>query len=440
MDHGWLRFSLLALAPCLLSACGDDRPPPVPTDSGIRYDARPPVDGAVDAGPAMDSSTDGPTPLDAGMPDSGDFPVCRTDPDDAFTLGVDIVARERVVAVAGAADGFLVAWSEARVGVPDVFVRPIPSTGVPPDEARLTGGTALSQGPTLLSLGTSFLAAWFDNALGNFEIRAQAVSSAGVATGTTQRLTDNALRDDNPALLRMGSNVLAVWVEDDLLASTRIARSRILSASGMPTGAPQAVTVPPESPTLPMLAPLGDGAAMVWAENRLDTSHIVLRRLDASGAAVGSGITLDTEANADGTADIATTTTGGAVVFGALVGGVRHEVRLRRVDDMGMPIGAERIITLPPQAATGPSIVRFGGGYAVAYRVLADTGLTEPIVRAIFIDSVGDLVDSFDLGTATAAGGRVTIRASADGSLLVAWADVAGGTTEMKAVRIRCGL
>ncbi len=439
-----LRRSLLgsmALVAALLGACGDDegRPPPPGTDAGPRIDSGPRTDsGPRDGGPdgALDAGDGGGTGFDAG---SG--PTCVLGPADVWDLAEEVGVQPRTVPVAARAVGFGVAWTASQDGANNVWFRAVPLAGDPSDAVQITDDYALSRGPALLSLGDSFLVAWYDNSSGNFDVWARPIGTDGAATGSAQQITTSTLRDDNPALVRSGSGVLAAWVEDDMVGGTRIARSRMLSAAGAPSGSPSTVSAPPLSPAEPILTPRSGGYALTWAETRAGASHVIVVPLDATGASAGDPVTVDTEGNSDGTVDAHLGESGGAVVFGVMVSGVRPEVRFRAVTPTGSVSDTlpERSLTIgADERGTDPSIDALGPGYVVAYRALPAGERTTPMIRLLVVDSIGDVVVDGDIAEAASTGGRTSVAVAPDATVLITWSDIEGTTTTLRAARVAC--
>jgi len=403
------------------------------------------MDGSMDG--SIDGSMDGSGPdgsVDSSMGDGGVevFPGCTDTVFQEIDLGSDVRNLQQTVAVAPAAETFGLAWSDASDVFENIRVRVVPTRGGLGSNADLTTGFNTSEGAALLSTGTSFLAAYYDNSVAGagYEVFVRPVDATGMPTGTAARLSNNMVRDDNPALLRMGSANLVVWVEDD--TTDRVARAAIISDSGSIMGAVQTLTTPPESPATPVLSALSGGAGMAWAENRASGSDAVLLRVDTSAALVaGSKVVLSTEHDAAGAVDLATTdASGGAAVFDVSVSGVRPEVHFREVGADGSLPAPERIVSLAPATGKDASIAALAGGYVVAYRALPDGTITEPTLRLTLLDLRGEILNTFEGPTMAADGGRTTIRVAGDGRLLVAWEDqdaVAGGR-RLRAARVRC--
>ncbi len=427
-------------------------PPPPPSDAGQQgTDAGPGHDGGpvADGGAPRDGALlDAMTTADGALPDgavgdggAGDGGAgCEMAPSGHIRLGTDAVGHAtRVVAIAPHANGFTVAWAAAGVGIDQIWTREVPSSGTAPDAVQVTT-SAISRSPSLASLGTSTLLSFYDNSAGNYEVQVVPLDASASPVGSPMRLTMNTLRDDQPALVTLGTGFLAAWVEDDMVAGTRTAKTHLLSSGGAPSGSVQTVSSPGQSPTTPILSPLMGGPGVAWAEVGSSGTDVILQRLDMSGATTGGPITLSTEHNADGAVDMATDEGGGAVVFGTLVGGVRPEVRFRPIDGTGMPTGPERILTMAPEQGRDPSIAMFAGGYVVSYRAIADTGLSQPEIRLAFVDRLGNVVTRTSVTNCVALGGRTTVRVAGDGTILVGWNDQSGPTEgSLTVVRLVCG-
>lgn len=434
-----LRASLVGacLVPlAALSGCGDDDVPPVPP-----YDAGPPRDsGPRDAGPPRDGGD-----LDGALGDGGELPdgsvgpsTCTVaSPDDLFALTTDLIERDRTPTVAANASGFAVAWSETR-GSEDVFVWTLPPGATTGTETRVTMDSAISRDPAISANGTGWAVAWYDNSMAGYEIYAQALATSGMPMGTPTRLTSNMARDDSPAILSFGSGLLAAWVTEDLMAGSRTASTRLLAATTAPSAAATAITAPPLAPTSLVLSPLMDGAGLGWAQTSAGVAQAYVQRVGMDGHALGTAQMLSTEANADGSIYLATTSSGGGAVFGARISGVRPEVRFRPIDGTGAPSGPERIITPTPELGQDASIAAFAGGYVVAYRAAPDGTITVPTLRLALLDSLGGVISKLDLDATEMRGGRTSIAVAPDGRILVVWSESTDTKTNIRAARITC--
>ncbi|NOY90463.1 MAG: hypothetical protein GXP55_04575 [Deltaproteobacteria bacterium] len=424
-----------------LGACGGKKapPPPPPADTGPRdagIDSS--RDGAIDSG--RDGSVDGSTLGDGGAGEV--FPGCTETIFEEIDLGADVRGFQQTVSVAPSASSWGLAWSDASDAFENIRARVVPSSGGLGMNRDVTTGFAISEGAAILSTGSGFLAAYYDNSDfgAGYEIYVRGLDSSGAPTAEPVRLSNNTVRDDNPTLLRMGTANLVVWVEDDM--TNRVAKGAIISDAGAIMGSVQTLTTSPESPSLLTLGPLAGGAGLVWTEANTDGTDAVMLRVDSSARLVaGSKIVLSTEHNASGGVDLATDdVTGGAAVFDVSVEGVRAEVRFREIGADGTLPAPERIVSVAPATGRDASLAPLAGGYVVAYRALPDGTITEPRLRLTLLDVRGDVLSSFDGPAMLAQGGRTTVRVAGDGRVLVAWEDqdTADGSRRMRAVRVRC--
>jgi hypothetical protein len=400
------------------------------------------ADSNVEDG-ALDASTD------ATRPALRDPERCRVEPTDVFLLGTDadLAASTRVLGVAGAADEFGVVWREAIEGLPQIRFARIPSTTGAPSSQTLTEGAFVHDAPAIAAVSSGYVVAWVDNSADDFEIFARPVSPSGL--GAVQRVTSRPGRDDAPSLVAVGDGVLAGWVENRASDTLRVAMTRPLDTSAAPAGAPRDVSDGTTSVGQPVLAPRMGGAVAVWSEPMEAMPDVILRRLDPQGAPTGAPEIISTEHNASGDVDVGLTSRDGAVVFGALVAGVRRDVRVRLLDGSGTPGMSEFALNVGAEYADSASVARLReatgwsegcrDGYAVVYRSYPE-GRATPELRLVLLDAGAALVRAVDLGVPdiSARGGRVTLRIAGDGQLLVAWTDGRDTTVDMRAARIRC--
>ncbi len=167
---------------------------------------------------------------------------------------------------------------------------------------------------------------------------------------------------------------------------------------------------------------------------------MVVMPLDDSGRAAGPVETINTEDNADGYVDIASTSLEMAAVFGVQIDGIRDDIRFRRISLEGRPVGLERSLARAPLRGRDPSIAPFHGGYIVAFRLLEGSPEGEgSFIRIVTTDVDGEVGEEIDLIGCYETGGRTTVRVAPDGTVLVVWPDIQEdvGTT-LSAIRIRC--
>lgn len=430
------RWALpLLLIAAYLSGCDGGRPMPVPIDGG-RRDA-----GRRDAGPR-----DGDVPMDAPMMDDGGRdasrprdagpPVCVTDPDGVIKLGQDPSRTNRVVAMAPAGRGFGLVWNESPMdeALSEIYGAFLSSSGDLGSEQRITRNTTNERPPSLAAVGTRWIASWVDNTSGTFELRSQLLESNLAASGPVHAVTATpSLAEDNPTLYVGSAGPLLAWVEGDIVAGTRTARVRPVGLDGAPTGT-ASPAIGMSQPGRLVLSELAAGPVVIWTEGVDGSAEVYMQGLSSTGAPRGSVTILSSEANVDGTVDAALGPTGGAVVFGVLVSGVRQEVRFRALDGEGRVLRDERVLA----NGTDASITPFAGGYAISYRALP-AGSDTAQIRIALVDAFGDVVDDQLVSAAARTGGRTTIRTSGDGQLAIAWAEQTATGTDIRVTLVPCG-
>lgn len=427
----------LVLLASFITAC-DGGPPPIPLDAA-RPDGGP---GPVprDAGPPRDGST----PADASSVDPPDAGTasCVVDPGDVHSIGTD-AAGDRALALAAGAESFGVLYTAIPEGgvLSRVHGVALSSAGVLGAPHPLTESGAARRPVALASIGTSWIAAWVDNDPATFELRTLALAAdlAPASGATARHLTDTAaIGEDAPALLADSDGALLAWIEDDMLAGTRVARAQGVGADGAPVGTAGVASTDAHRPGELGLSELSAGPVLLYT-SAVDTpdgpeASLFLQGLTSAGAMRGSATAIDEEGNVDGTFDAALTPSGGAVVFGVLVGGVRREVRFRALDGDGARLGDERILAEGADA----SIASFAGGYAVSYRAPA-SGETPAEVRLLLVSDLGETIAEVPVAEVLPAGGRTTVRVSGDGQIAVAWASGGDTSTDLYVAYVACG-
>lgn len=362
------------------------------------------------------------TPTGPGEPVS--FGNCRLSAGDVIRLGLG-ETRDAVVA-AGSTSAAL-AWSETRIEAPDLYVS-IPSM----DSSTAAGvnvsdSNSLARGAGLTATSNGWLAGWVDNRSDNFEVYLRPLGPDGAVKGEPVALTDNLLRDDAPTLLQLDGQVLVSWVEERA-DGVRVARTRWVDEQGQPVAQAQDVTQAPASPSSLTATTVGGQPVLAWTESEL--AYVL--PLDARGRAAGTPVVLNEIGAANGMVDIAGNAEQGAAVFTVVMGGSRQEVHVRSLDDAGLPTGPARALTVGARQGTSPSVVRFLGGYAVAYRAFGGGGIDGPSILLAMVSEDGTLLAEMVLSTTTADGPRPVARATAEGQLWVGWGGDGDGLSALQ--------
>lgn len=424
--YGMRSSRVLVFVAFLLVACGES-PPPIPLDAarpdgGVPRDAGSRDGGALDAGDAGDAgSTVRP---DGGIPGT---PTCVAG--ETQKLGDDRMG-DRTVGLAAGTSGFGLAWNAVPDGeaLSHLHAAALSPTGVLGPTQRLTTTIATRRPVTLAAVGESWLASWVDNDPETFEVRTMALTSE-LAPGTAHHVTATAAGEDSPVLLARAAGTLLAWVETD--GTSRVARAVPLDEGGAPMGSAATASAPSHQPGALALGELRAGPVLVYTSTLADGTSVFVQKLNDAGGTRGQPSAIDTEGNAVASLDAALGRDGGAVVFDAVVGGVRREVRFRALDEEGAPVGDERVLA----EGTGASIAAFAGGYAVSYRASGSPAE----IRVLFVSQLGEVVAELPVAQGANRGGRTTVRVSADGQIAVAWADTQDAGTALRVVHLACG-
>ncbi len=420
-------------------ACGDD---------DTSTDTNPPMDtGGIDSnvdtgGPdVVDSSMDVPDGdlpdvlPDVMIPDGGGGECAEGEIISFYELATGFAFDQRRVDISGHSGGFEVTW-RANDGGDNLYVARIArEEAAEPVITQVTDDFSISGSPAILSIDTTnSVLAWFDNSSENFEIYARQLSSGSPLA--LRRITNTALREDNPTLIYNGANPLLGWIEDS--GASRQIKLQELSAAGAPMGTPTAITSAANSPQRIAMARAGDNIAVAWTDTTSTGTNVMTQIVTPEGTPIATPTTITSEGNALGAVDITETTAGAALAYGVSIDGVRSEVRFRVIDAAGATATGERILTFAPEEGSDPGIVQLAGGYVVAYRATRDEGLEFPELRVVFVDSGGDIIATDEPGFAMSEqGGPVSIATSGPGYAM-AWADVDESGTTIRAAMFRC--
>jgi len=195
---------------------------------------------------------------------------------------------ERSAAIAGNAQGWLVAWSEDnRIA----FSRVTPAGLRLDDPASTLSGSAAAQfHPSVASDGTGYLLAWFDD----YQLSATRILGDGGIVDTPRILLDNNLAaGEQPHTVWNGRQYVVTWrrLNGEIVAQT-------LPASGSVALDPPMVLLP-ASPAHrePRLAYSGDSALVVASSQHrsppLGASRVVTRSIGAQAGGTPCGVALE---------------------------------------------------------------------------------------------------------------------------------------------------
>jgi hypothetical protein len=451
LGHGscCLVFACVALAP----GCGPAVVAP-PSDGGPPRDAFRERDSASEAGAIDDANVDANRDAAISLIDSGlDPSTCAfVMAEDLAELATDPRGHPSTIGLAAGADRFGIAYSAVGADAfENVYFTELPSSGSFFGAAsQLTMDLATTTTPVVARTTSGWLLAWSANMTATPDIFTIGYDMTGRPIAGRQHLTTSLHTESSPLLAVSGATNILAWDDFDAAAGTHTTVLRTLSDDGMGTGTESRLAAAGLVPAPQALAPSDEGFVLGWSDPDGDA---VIMPLDAHGAVMGPAAALSSGHDSDGTIDLAQSFGGGAAVFGARIEGFvgydsgmagvdgggeviggRNEVHAHLVDGAGAPYDVEHVLTSGSDRGSDASIAEFAGGYAVSYRQVD----ASPVLRVLFLDSLLREVARVDLVPISLLGGRTTIRASGDGTLLIAWADVVGSETHIRAARIRC--
>lgn len=364
-----------------------------------------------------------------------DVSTCMVMEDNAWQTPVDLRDEGGFALVPGQV-GFGLAFQAigtAGTCAHNVDTAHIPaSMGFPTPQAVLTECKAITD-VTLLSEDAGWRLAWVDNFTNMAELHTVMLDSdMQIAEGQTRRtLTDNQYQfESKPVLERIDGRPLLAWITRATMANmthkhrittqylddTSSARDVVTDDSGHQ---PQALA----------LAQMGTrNAALAWV-GPTENPGVWLQKLDENAVKVGTPIKLSDKVAASSSVSVAGRDNGGGVVYSIEIDGM-PQVRFRRLDEAGEPLGVERPVIAPPLRAMGASIATLGGGYVVSYRALPGSSITEPEIHVLFLSKEGNVMRdaggnllSWVIAPATIASGRTTVSVSVEGQIMLAWVD-----------------
>ncbi len=413
---------------CVLAvACGDDIPPRPPTDGGPRADLG--IDlGPVDLGPEVDADTDG----------GSTEVVCTVG--DRIELGTDAESRGQRVALAAGASGTIAAWRANDGEFTNAFARLLGNDGSASDVIPLTDDFGEQEAVHAVRTGSGFIVAWYDLVVGEgYEVVTRALDGSGNPTAEQQVVTSgDGVRHDNPALAFGQEGPVMVFVEDDT-SGNREVLAVALNADGTTDGTPASVLGSEYGVSQPVLVERPASAPLLLVTDlnpggATDERAVWLQPLTGALAASGDPRRVDIDGNAAGDVMAAVTSSDDVgIAFDVRVASIRNEVHYRPVlAGTNEPVGLEEV---PSDTQTrDPGIASIAGGFAVAYRSLEPS----PTIEVAFVGVPGDVLGTIDLGATTENGGAVSVVATPEGRLWVAWAEQGDTETAIVAARVTC--
>ena len=416
-------------------------------DAATPGDAAQPLDASTSgdaAGPIADAGSDASADDDAQVDPHDPLRDCQLASENNSLAIAAPLSAEGDFALSIGLTGFGVAY-RAQTGCGRIGTLPIEALGSFPDPGLLLSDECDNlQEMALLHSAEGWRLAWVDNAAGSAELRTLALSDQMTAASGAliTQLTQNSLREYRPVLSEFAGAVHAAWIAADLSSGKRQIDAKNLSDQGDITTLLAADSG--HKPVALAFEPMGSaGAILAFVDEQL-TPGVWFMRVDKALSAA-SPVLVSEAVSAGGSVDIAPRDAeGGALIYSVDIGKANHEVRFRALDRDAKLVGVETKIVGGSLQGRDASIARLGGGYVVAYRQIPSGAITKSEIRLTFItkqgdimrDSVGRLV-SYPVADAGLTGGRVTVRVSTDGQLLIGFVDSDADGVKLKLVRKR---
>lgn len=416
-----MRLTTFVLVLCQLAlGCGDDSsPPPGQLDASVDSAVMRDTNDMSDAG--TDVSGDATAPNDTGVPSP--LMGCTFGAADEFSLSGS--QRSSGAQVAAGPTGFGVIYSASPEGPENIYFRFVPTSGPIGEPVLITDDNNITRSPTITAFGDGFIVAWYDNESGGFEIRTRVLGADGTPSSEPVMLSDNMLRDDAPEIATLGSGALALWVEDDDRALTRLLRGTRLDAAGAPVGLALELTDTSNMVDRPVASHLGDGALVVWGEGSGTGRNALGIFVNEDGSA-GAPMALST---GGGVGTLAFATNGTGVIAYNVGGGSASVVNVVPLALDGTASGEARQVNVAGDDGGGPGIAPFDDGFVVGFTAREEA---DRVVRLRAVDPSGNLLGTLD-GPALEGTVGVLQMASVDRTVMLSW-----GITELRSVRVSC--
>lgn len=340
--------------------------------------------------------------------------------------------------------GFGAAWK--RGGTCDsILTLPVSAAGAYKTPNELLGDcSGIVQDMSLLHVSDGYRLMWVDNSTGSAELQSVVLpdTMSAPAELSRTRITNNTRRELRPALATFATQSYAAWIS---LEPTSNGRELLLQAAD---GSGEAHTLTsaadgftPMRLAISQLGKAGGAVAFVSEQNK---SGVWLVALTQDGEPRGTPVRLSDGVTTGNTVDMATREEDGGAVLYSIDVGAMHEVRFRRLSEEGAFLSDEIKVVSGALQGRDASLARLGGGYVVAFRSLPVDAQSQSEIRIMFVtkegnlqkDSVGRVV-TYPVTAASPTGGRVSVRVSTDGQLLIGFLDGTDTGIKLRLIRKR---
>ena len=402
----------LALALGTLLGCSQAAAPPPP-------DMRP-GDGST----PVDAGTDAPAEWDptSGLPGASccQMMACDNPTVETFDLDVDGVDG---LSIASGVEGSMIVATRTRGGLDTVF---LPISDLPDPSVRIDDDA--EDVAAVAAVGEGFVVAYRVPQRHDDRLVAQHMDTWGAPVADAELWADD-FTASSLSIAELGEGALAVYGDGERVESLAVDDAARAISSADPLGSDASGTADLA------LAHTYLHATMVWYEEGFSGLRLYAMPLAANGESMGERLSVPVDGTVDGTVHVVSGPYGTGVIYGVLVGRIRHELRFHRLDPLAAPHGVAHMVNEPGETGRDPALAKLGCGYAVAYR--ADGYRRESELRLALLDEVGDASTRLTIDGADA-DGPTAITLESDGGLLVAWIDDESHSTRLHAARVRC--
>ena len=444
---------LLALAGCSKGSQPAKAKPPTPGhDAGESSDAGEASDAG---GPGKDAAVSGDAAVraDAASPDDdGGAGPDDTDPAKRCEVATELSELSQSVAF-GDESGFMLTPGVTGFGVAiqaggvcdRILTLPVSALGAYKQPNELLGDcSGHVENVSLLHVSDGFRLTWVDNSSGSAELQSVLLPETLSAPAELKRtrITDNTRRELRPVLASFGTQSYVSWIS---LEPASKARELMLQAADG-SGEARTLTTAADgfTPTSLAIAQLGTESGAVAFVSEQNKVGVWLVPLAPNGTSRSEPVRLSASVTTGNTVDLATREQDGGAVLYSLDLGQMHEVRFRRLSDEGAFESEEIKVVSGALQGRDASLARLGGGYVVAFRSLPSSIDKETQVRLMFVTKEGNLqrdnagrVITYPVAKASDTGGRVTVRVSTDGQLLIGFLDSTDAGPQFRLIRKR---
>ncbi len=282
--------------------------------------------------------------------------------------GVTIAGSGEMPRVSWGSDGYLVAWNTVVDDDSKVMGRMVSLQVVAGDPFSITSGMESENVAAVAASGPGYFVTATDkdfNGGAGRDVLGIRVVHGAVLDELPIRFATAARNQRDPALVDVGTSLVAVWAEEDEDTGWDIRMGR-LSADGDPLdGEGVAVAATTAFERFPAVGWDGSHVLVTWWDDQDDVGRMLARRMNPDGSPAGSVIVLGTGV-AQHRAAVAAGSAGLAVAWGRRIVNLTNELRLQMFDGDATPAGPSTVI-VPQAYGAFVGLAPLGDGFAASW-------------------------------------------------------------------------